>query len=146
MDGKSKTIVRSESSCVCGGVEVRVNGPVRSMILCACLDCQRATGTGHSTVALFKRDDVTVSGDTRAFTRPAASGATFTQRFCPVCGTAICGASSRAEALVMLPVGLFGHDSDWFVPNQLIFARSHHDWDLIEAALPHHDTYRGETL
>jgi hypothetical protein len=43
----------------------------------------------------------------------------------------------------MLPVGLFGAAAaDWYAPNQLIFARSHRDWDLVDAALPQHDTYR----
>ena len=42
----------------------------------------------------------------------------------------------------MLPVGLFGADAAWFVPNQLIFARSHREWDPIAADLPRHDTYR----
>jgi len=26
----------------------------------------------------------------------------------------------------------------------LIFARTHRDWDLIDDALPHHQTYRDE--
>ena len=144
MDGKSKTVVQVQSRCACGAVSVSVAGPVRSMLLCACLDCQKASGTGHSTVALFTRDDVTITGETRAFTRPAASGALFTRHFCPTCGTMISGFSSRAAALLMLPVGLFGSDSHWFVPSQLIFARSHHDWDMIDASLPQYLTYRGE--
>ena len=44
----------------------------------------------------------------------------------------------------MLPAGLFGADADWFAPNQLIFARSHRDWDVIAAELPQHATYRDE--
>ncbi len=42
----------------------------------------------------------------------------------------------------MLPVGLFGAETDWFAPNQLIFARSHRDWDAIAEELPQHETYR----
>ena len=41
-----------------------------------------------------------------------------------------------------MPVGFFGAGADWFVPSQLIFARSHRDWDLIPADLPQHATYR----
>ena len=43
---------------------------------------------------------------------------------CPDCGTPLYAQSSRAPDLLMLPVGLFGPGADWFVPNQLIFARS----------------------
>jgi hypothetical protein len=47
--------------------------------------------------------------------------------------------------MLMLPVGLFGGDAaEWYLPNQLIFARSHRDWDLVPAELPQHQTYRDE--
>ena len=45
----------------------------------------------------------------------------------------------------MLPAGLFGAAAaDWYRPNQLIFARSHREWDVIAEDLPMHDTYRNE--
>ena len=112
------------------------------MFMCACEDCQKATGTGHSTVVLARPDDVTITGPTRSFSRPANSGATLTRSFCPDCGTPIVAHSSRATELLMLPAGLFGAQTEWYAPNQLIFARSHRDWDEIAADLPRHDTYR----
>ena len=128
--------------CACGAVAVTVTGTVRSMLMCACEACQRATGTGHSALFLVDASAASVTGETRSFDSPAASGATFTRSFCPTCGTPICGRSSRAPQLLSLPVGLFGPDTAWFAPNQLIFARSHRPWDLIAADLPRHATYR----
>lgn len=112
------------------------------MFMCSCEDCQKATGTGHSTVALAAARDVSVTGETRTFARPAESGATFTRHFCPMCGTGLLGQSSRAPEVRMLPVGLFGANAAWFDPNQLIFARSHREWDLVAPDLDRHDTYR----
>jgi hypothetical protein len=123
-------------------VEVRFAGKVLSMFLCSCEDCQRATGTGHSAVALARPADVTVTGETRSFTRPANSGATLTRWFCPACGTPLYARSSRAAEVLMLPIGLFGRGAGWYVPNQLIFARSHREWDVVAAELPQHATYR----
>lgn len=114
------------------------------MFMCSCEDCQKASGTGHSTVALAARGDVTITGDVRVFERPANSGATFTRSFCPTCGTPICGQSSRAPDALMLPLGLFGKDTDWFVPNQVIFGRSHRQWDAIAEDIPYYRTYRDE--
>lgn len=119
-----------------------VQGPVYSMFLCTCEDCQKATGTGHSAVAIVDPSSVVVTGTTQSFERPAASGATFTRSFCPNCGTPIHGRSSRRNDAVMLPVGLFGKDVDWFAPTQVIFSRSHRDWDTIADDLPRHETYR----
>jgi hypothetical protein len=142
MEKRQRPRVDLSASCACGSASVAVNGPIRSMFMCSCEDCQKATGTGHATVAIADAADVTVTGRTKSFARPAASGATFTQHFCPECGTPLFGKSSRAPDALMLPVGLFGADARWFVPNQLIFARSHRDWDRIAEDLPQHQTYR----
>ncbi|MHB1102171.1 MAG: GFA family protein [Devosia sp.] len=131
-----------KARCACGAVSVAVNGPISSMFMCSCVDCQKATGTGHSTVAIADPADVEIAGPIKSFARPADSGATFTRSFCPECGTPLYGKSSRAPDAIMLPVGLFGAEAQWFAPNQLIFSRSHREWDEIAAALPRHQTYR----
>jgi hypothetical protein len=133
------------AACACGAVTLAIAGRVRSMFMCSCEDCQRSTGTGHATVALVAIGDLTVTGPTASFARAAHSGATLTRWFCPSCGTPLYARSSRAPELAMLPVGLFGPASDWFAPNQLIFARSHHDWDVIAPDLPQYATYREPT-
>ena len=142
MTANAKPEIELRANCACGEVTLSVAGRIRSMFMCSCEDCQRATGTGHSTVALASPADVTITGPTRNFARSAHSGATLTRWFCPQCGTPLYAQSSRAPDLLMLAVGLFGADTDWFVPNQLIFARSHRDWDAIPAGLPQHATYR----
>lgn len=142
MDRKARPVVDLSASCACGAVTLRFAGKVMSMFMCSCEDCQKATGTGHSTVVLANPDDVTITGPTRSFSRPANSGATLTRSFCPQCGTPLVAHSSRAERLLMLPAGLFGAQADWFEPNQLIFARSHRAWDEIAEDVPQHETYR----
>jgi len=110
------------------------------MLLCACTACQKATGTGHAAVAIVDRASITISGDTRAFTRPADSGANFTRHFCPTCATTMWAQSDRWTDAALLPVGLFG-GADWFAPTQTIFARSHLEWDTLPD-IPAHPAYR----
>jgi hypothetical protein len=142
MERKSRPVVDLTASCACGAVSVHLAGRVYAQFMCSCEDCQRASGGGHTAIMLVDPDDVTVAGPTKSFARPANSGATFTRTFCPECGTPLCGRSSRAPDALMLPVGLFGAAADFFMPSQLIFARSHRDWDVIDPALPQHQTYR----
>ena len=104
MAPRAKPVVDLTAHCACGGVTLAVRGRIRSMFLCSCEDCQRATGTGHSSVALAAPSDVTITGPTRNFARPAHSGATLTRWFCPDCGTPLHAQSSRAPELLMLPV------------------------------------------
>ena len=131
------------AKCACGNVTVKAAGPVLSMLLCACLDCRKASGTGHSTVTLMGRQSVTVEGSVKGFTRTANSGSAITRHFCPECGTPIFATTERAPALILLPTGLFDAP-DWFAPRQAIFARTHLDWDALPEDLPRHQTYRTE--
>jgi hypothetical protein len=142
MTKPDRPILNLKAACACGKVELVVAGTVRAMLLCSCLDCQKATGAGHAAVVTVDAADVTVRGETTVFTRPADSGAVFTRKFCPVCGTTVCAKSSRAPSWLMVPAGLFAGSNEWFQPNQLIFARSHQEWDVLAAALPRHEKYR----
>lgn len=142
---RRRPVVRLDARCACGGIGLTVAGEIRAMLLCSCLACQQMTGTGHATIALVAREAIGIDGAPKAFARAADSGAVLTRWFCPDCGTPLYAQSSRAPTLAMLPVGLFGAAGDWFAPTQLIFARSHHDWDSLPADLPRHDTYREES-
>lgn len=142
MTSQSHTNLDLAGRCDCGAIALQAQGRVVSMFLCACENCQRSSGGGHSSVALFHTEAVRVVGATKAYSRPAESGATFTRHFCPECGTTVFAHSSRAPALRIVPVGLFAGDNAWFKPNQLIFSRSHQIWDLVADHLPWHETYR----
>ncbi|HEY8575519.1 MAG TPA: GFA family protein [Devosia sp.] len=130
------------TGCDCGAVTLTATGQVISMFQCACVNCQRVTGTGHSSVFLFPESGLAVTGAVKTFSRPADSGANFTRHFCPACGTTLYGESSRAPGLCILPAGLFAGQNEWFVPGQLIFARSHQGWDEIADSIPWHESYR----
>ncbi|UYO00644.1 MAG: GFA family protein [Devosia sp.] len=132
------------AACDCGAVTLSARGQVVSMFQCGCKNCQKVSGSGHSSVVLMPADAISVVGATKTFVRPADSGATFTRHFCPECGTTLFAHSSRAPAFRILLAGLFAGANDWYRPNQLIFSRHHPVWDLIEAALPRYETYRPE--
>lgn len=142
MSETHRLTLNQSASCACGQVTLSLAGRVLSMFLCACLECQKASGTGHAEVVLARRETVTLTGPRTHYARPAASGATFTREFCPACGAPILGHSSRAPEIFMIPVGLFAPDNAWFAPNQVIFARSHQAWDTIADHLPRHQTYK----
>ncbi|KFC69170.1 Gfa-like protein [Devosia sp. LC5] len=142
MSKPDRLMVDVTAACACGAVEMTLRGRVLSMLVCSCLDCQRATGTGHSTVALVPAEAITLTGATANFARPADSGAIFTRHFCPACGTPLYGQSSRAPSLRMIPAGFFAGQNQWFDPTQLIFARSQQAWDLVADHLPRHQAYR----
>lgn len=85
------TKVMGEGRCLSGAVTVAVEGvPVR-MAQCHCIDCRRASGTGHASNAIFDNKDVRIEGTTQSFTVKADSGTDYTRHFCPTCGARIYG-------------------------------------------------------
>lgn len=145
MADKPALIIDKTATCACGQARLHANGRVLSMFYCGCLECQKASGAGHAGVVLMHRASVELSGPVSQYERDTASRSRFTRRFCPACGTPLGGSSARAPDLIMLPIGLFAPDTEWFAPNQLIFARSHQAWDLIADHLPRYETYREGT-
>lgn len=132
------------ATCDCGAVSLHAWGRPVSMFQCACSRCQKATGSGHSSIVLFPAKSIATTGETRRFERTADSGATFARHFCPNCGTTVHAQSSRAPDLLIVPAGIFAGQNDWYRPNQLIFASHQAGWDLIDEAIPHHAAYRPE--
>ena len=141
MSSKARPAVDLAAHCACGAAEIRVKGPILSMFLCTCRDCQTVTGSGHATVAMANSADVTTLGSLKSFARTADSGAIFTRYFCPDCATTLYATTSRRTDAILLPAGIFG-PGDWFEPTQVIFGRSHAHWDALPEAIPVYDTYR----
>lgn len=127
--------VNASGQCLCGAVRIAVAGiPVR-MAQCHCLDCRRATGTGHASNAIFKAENVTINGATESFTVTADSGNVLTRHFCPACGSRTHITNSARPGMMILPVGLF-NDSDWFKPQAILYAKRQPAWDMTSAEVP----------
>ena len=67
--------------CLCGAVSYAIHGKPIRMAQCHCKDCQRASGTGHMSLAFFKKDDVTIAGKTASYPSTADSGNINTRHF-----------------------------------------------------------------
>ena len=86
--------------CLCGAVTYTIRGEPVGMGQCHCKDCQRASGTGHMSIARFKREDVVISGQTTSYASVAESGNINTLHFCPVCGSRVFGENSARPGMV----------------------------------------------
>ncbi|WWC86169.1 uncharacterized protein L201_001042 [Kwoniella dendrophila CBS 6074] len=76
-------------SCLCGSVKINVASTQEKQIACHCTDCQKTSGSAHSTNILPKISDVDFTGDVREYNSKASSGNTVTRLFCGTCGSAL---------------------------------------------------------
>lgn len=108
--------------CLCGAVTFSIRGQPIGTGQCHCKDCQRASGTGHMSLAFFKREDVEIKGDTRGFAVAADSGNINTRHFCPTCGGRIYGENSARPGFVGISAGAVD-DNAWFKPQRVVYLK-----------------------
>jgi hypothetical protein len=128
-------IVQGTGGCLCGAVRFTVKGAPIRMAQCHCLDCQRASGTGHMSNAIFDAADVEVTGTTASFASTADSGNVLTRHFCPTCGARLFLYSQARPGKIVMAVGAFD-DSSWFAPEVVLFTKRRPSWDLTTDGVP----------
>ena len=121
--------------CLCGAVSFTIDSEPVGMGQCHCKDCQRASGTGHMSLARFKRDDVTIAGKTTSYASTAETGNINTPHFCPTCGSRVYGENSARPGLVNVAVGCLD-DHSWFSPHVIVYAKDRPNWDVTSKDVP----------
>lgn len=94
-----------EGHCLCGKVNYIVKGDPVIVAHCHCDDCQRLTGSGHSTGAMFSVDQVTLKGPVAEYELVSNNGNRVTRVFCPSCGSPILGKNTGSMGYVTLSLG-----------------------------------------
>ncbi len=117
--------------CHCGAVTFSVEGAPVRMAQCHCNACRRTTGTGHNVQAFFKREQVTIDGQTATHESLSDAGNTRTRHFCPTCGSRLFIENTRTPHAIGIAVGVFDQ-TDWFRPEVILYAAERPVWDVID--------------
>ena len=86
-----------QGRCLCGAVTYEVAGDPVVVAHCHCVDCQRLSGAGHTTGAMFEADKITVRGDVSEFRLDSDTDSVVTRTFCPKCGSPLFGTVTESE-------------------------------------------------
>lgn len=74
--------------CQCGAVRYELRGPPLALYVCHCRECRKQSASAFGISVIVRAADLRVlRGETRAWTRPADSGASVECHFCPACGS-----------------------------------------------------------
>ena len=122
--------------CACGLVRLQISGEPIGTRQCWCRQCQKIAAGGPTNNAIFKAEDVTLSGDVASSTWTSDSGNTLTFHFCPSCGTQIYGQSSARLHLMTVRLGALdaGHG---LRPQAVIWMDDAPAWAVFDPVLEH---------
>ncbi len=121
--------------CLCGSVKYSTSAEPLRMAQCHCKDCQRASGTGHMSLAFFKAEDVSITGQYKEYSSKADSGNENIRAFCEDCGARLFGRNSARAGLMAIAVGT-ADDNSWFKPQAIVYDKDKPHWDQMDSELP----------
>ncbi|KAK7992057.1 hypothetical protein PG996_012928 [Apiospora saccharicola] len=102
-------------SCLCGAVQVRIQGKPLEMHLCHCTICQKLTGSAFGAYVTVQDQQLTVTvkpGHDEESTLksykepPKASGNVNTRTFCGICSSLITCRNTSLPVMVVVPLGI----------------------------------------
>jgi hypothetical protein len=121
--------------CACGGIRYAIDDAPVMQHHCQCRDCQRRSGTGHSSYLTFPdRTKVALTGTATDWRLAGDSGSEKIHSFCPVCGTPVHLTFAAAPQAFAVHAGSLDEPLR-FEPSLVTYAGRGLSWDPLDAAL-----------
>ena len=130
--------------CLCGACSYEIEGDPIVVAHCYCRDCQRLSGAGHTTGAMFSEDGVRLKGAPASFSLTSEGGNMVTRLFCGACGSPLFGKNTGMPGVMTVTLGTLD-TPDLLTPQVAIFARTRRRWDPIDPTVATYDAQPGWT-
>lgn len=125
-----------KGGCLCGKVRYEVPSEMKTAAKCHCLQCQKSTGAGAMTAAVYADEDVKITGETKSYTYTSDAGRPVTNVFCPNCGSSLTMHAAALAGLTLIRAGTLD-DSSSVHPQFVVFNKRRPAWDGDDASIPH---------
>jgi hypothetical protein len=124
-----------KGGCLCGAVTYEVSGEPMFAGHCGCENCQKTTGSGHSSIAAFPEGSLKAHGELTSYAAKGDSGQASTYQFCPKCGSRMFTRVAMMPNVVMITLGTMEAAAD-FKPSMFIYGKRRRAWDHVDPAIP----------
>ncbi|TKD51776.1 GFA family protein [Sphingomonas baiyangensis] len=124
-----------EGGCLCGAIRYRLTGPSLFVSQCCCRDCQKATGTGHTTIVGIDKSQLAIQGTPKTYTNHGDTGGDVTRHFCGECGGRLYTSGTLPGEIIMVQAGSLD-DPSAISPQSVIYVKDAPVWDRFDPALP----------
>ncbi len=129
---------RATGGCLCGAVRYRVDGPLRDVLICHCVECRRWHGTAAASTAAAREQLVMTEDRGLRWIDSPASDAGARRGFCGECGSSLFwDAPGRPQ--VSIAAGSVDDDTGLTIAGHW-FTSQKGDWyQLPDDGLPRHE-------
>lgn len=121
--------------CLCGDIRYEIIPPVLFVSQCCCKDCQKATGTGHTTIIGIHKSQLRLSGTPATYTNTGESGGRVTRHFCGRCAGRLYTSGDLPGEHIMVQAGSLD-DPGQVTPQNIIYVKDRVHWDKLDDTLP----------
>ena len=122
--------------CLCGKMRYTIEGDPMFVSQCCCKDCQKATGTGHTTIIGIHKDQLKLEGEPATYTNTGDTGGKVTRHFCGTCGGRLYTSGDAPGDHIMVQAGSLD-DPGQVSPENCIYVKDRVSWDMLDESLPH---------
>lgn len=122
---------RLSGQCMCGQVSYVVTGAPVVVGHCYCKNCQRLSGAGHSSAAMFPASSVEIQGTPSEYSFDPAPGVIDTRLFCSTCGSNVFGRNSAAPGMLSVSLGSLD-DASALTPQGAVYVKQRASWDSLD--------------
>jgi len=123
-----------KGGCLCGAIRYEVIGEPVIVAHCHCVDCQKASGAGHSTGAMYSLDKFSLTGKVSEYIVTSNNSTEVSRVFCPTCGSSLFGKNTGSPDYVTISLGTLD-DASSFIPEVRIFTNNCMPWDNMDEAI-----------
>jgi hypothetical protein len=118
--------------CLCGAVKYEFDkSNLISAHHCHCIDCQKSTGCGKSTILMLPAQAILMNGELKFYTSPTSSGRNMSRGFCEECGSPVLSFIKEMQEVNFLKAGSLD-DSSWLKIDSNFYSSSAHSWSPID--------------
>lgn len=129
----------TKGSCLCGGLQFEVTGPIQNVGNCHCSICRKLHGAPFSTYAQVSKQSLEIRKGAE-LVRRYASSESVERTFCDTCGANFTFHFSALPDAVWVAVGLL-EDDPKLRPEHHMFVASKASWHEITDRLPQYEEY-----
>lgn len=122
-----------KGGCLCGAVRYLAHGAPLNVRLCHCDRCRKASGGLAFGRAVFERERLEVTGETRAY----PSSPRLLRRFCPTCGTLVFAEPLDRPQYLSVSLATLD-DPNALAPDMHIWCEDKPEWLVLGDGLPQH--------